>query len=135
MQSTSRRKHSKAEIAAKIAQADDLAAQGMLQREIAPMLGVTAMTLHRWRKARPEPAGPAEIARFEHELAPHKSATELELENSRLRRLVVDLLLEKAELEERARGSRSRPLQSSPAHRQGISGRASLSRRRCGSHQ
>jgi transposase-like protein len=107
MQSTSRRKRSKAEIAAKVAQADDLAAQGMVQREIARVLGVTAMTLHRWRKTRPEPAAPEEIARFEQELAPHKGAAELELENSRLRRLVVDLLLEKVELEERTRGPSS----------------------------
>jgi putative transposase len=100
-----RRRHSKAEIAAKIVQADDLAAQGMLQREIADLLGVSAMTLHRWRKVRPEPAGPEEIARFEQEFATGQSVADLKLENSRLRRLVVDLLLEKVGLEERNRGN------------------------------
>src|SRR5262245_50893454 len=43
-------KHSKAEIAAKLAQADDLASKGKWQSEIARMLSVSAMTLHRWRK-------------------------------------------------------------------------------------
>jgi DNA invertase Pin-like site-specific DNA recombinase len=42
--------HPKAEIAAKLAQADDLATQGKLQSEIARALGVSVMTLHRWRK-------------------------------------------------------------------------------------
>jgi transposase-like protein len=45
-----KRKHPKAEIAVKLAQADDLAAQGKLQSEIARALGVSVMTLHRWRK-------------------------------------------------------------------------------------
>jgi hypothetical protein len=42
-----KRKHSKAEIAAKLAQADNLAVQGKLQTEIADALGVSVMTLHR----------------------------------------------------------------------------------------
>ena len=45
-----KRKHPKAEIITKLAQADDLAAQGKLQSEIARALGVSVMTLHRWRK-------------------------------------------------------------------------------------
>jgi transposase len=73
------------EIATKLAQANDLATQGKLQSEIAPTLGVSVMTLHRWRKA----------------LASDLTA-ELELENSRLRRLVTDLLLEKLKVEEAA---------------------------------
>ena len=43
-------KHSKAEIAVKLVQAGDLAMQGKLQSEIARTLGVSLMTLHRWRK-------------------------------------------------------------------------------------
>ena len=48
-----KKKHSRAEIAAKLAQANDLATQGKLQSEIARTLGVSIMTLHRWRKAPP----------------------------------------------------------------------------------
>jgi putative transposase len=95
-----RKRHSKIEIAAKIVQADDLAAQGVLTQEIARLLGVSLMTLHRWRKARPGPASPEEVARFEAELGPDRSVAELKLENARLRQLLVDLLLEKVMLEE-----------------------------------
>ena len=92
-------KHSKAEIAAKLAQAGDLATQGKLQSEIARALGVSVMTLHRWRKMSRAPAGLNEAGQFDQ--APHASRiAELQLENSRLRRLVTDLLLEKMKLEE-----------------------------------
>jgi hypothetical protein len=96
-------KHSKAEIAAKLAQADDLATQGKLQSAIARTLGVSVMTLHRWRKMslaqRAALAGPNEPGQLDH--APHASrVAELQLENSRLRRLVTDLLLEKMKIEE-----------------------------------
>jgi transposase-like protein len=107
MSVTGTRRHSKAEIAAKVAQAGDLAAQGMLQREIVHTLGISTMTLHRWRKAIPAPAGAGGTAQ------PRKPgidrvAAELEIENSRLRRLVVDLLLEKIKLEEaKAHGLRA----------------------------
>jgi transposase-like protein len=75
---TVKKKHSKAEIAAKLVQADDLATQGMLQREIARTLGVSPMTLHRWRKIRPD-ATPEEVARFgsgSFSIAPGKEAHE-----------------------------------------------------------
>jgi methylphosphotriester-DNA--protein-cysteine methyltransferase len=45
------KKHSRAEIARKLAQASHLARQGKLQNEIARKLNVSVMTLHRWRKA------------------------------------------------------------------------------------
>jgi transposase len=83
------------EIATKLAQANDLATQGKLQSEIAHTLGVSLMTLHRWRKAPPRPQ-PALVA-----------TAELQLENSRLRRLVTDLLLEKVKLEEAAQRQNS----------------------------
>jgi putative transposase len=82
-----KRKHSKAEIAAKLAQANDLATQGKLQSQIARTLGVSVMTLHRWRK-------------MPSDQTTHTRIAELQLENSRLRRLVADLLLEKMKLEE-----------------------------------
>ena len=50
-----KKRHSRVEIASKLAQANDLATQGKLQSEIARTLGVSVMTLHRWRKAPPGP--------------------------------------------------------------------------------
>jgi hypothetical protein len=99
-----KKRHSRVEIASKLAQANDLATQGKLQSEIARALGVSVMTLHRWRKASPRPQ-PAFVATHE---AGQSNRTRgggdriaaLQLENSRLRRLVTDLLLEKIRLEE-----------------------------------
>jgi putative transposase len=106
-----RKRHSRVEIASKLAQAIDLATQGKLQSEIARTLGVSVMTLHRWRKAPPEPR-PALVAT--HEAGnPYRMRrggdriAELQLENSRLRRLVTDLLLEKIKLEEAAQSQSS----------------------------
>jgi hypothetical protein len=99
-----KKRHTGAEITAKLAQAADLASQGELQSEIARTLGISVMTLHRWRKSSPASAAMAtnEATRFEHELGQGNTRIqELQLENSRLRRLVTDLLLEKMKLEER----------------------------------
>jgi len=101
-----KKRHSRAEIATKLAQANKLATQGKLQSEIARAVGVSVMTLHRWRKAPPRPQ-PALVATPEAiELNRMRGAgdriAELQLENSRLRRLVTDLLLEKLKLEEAA---------------------------------
>jgi transposase-like protein len=90
------------EIATKLAQANDLATQGKLQSEIARTLGVSVMTLHRWRKAPPGPQ-PYRMRRGGDRIA------ELQLENSRLRRLVTDLLLEKIKLEEATQSQSSIP--------------------------
>src|SRR5215471_3343605 len=106
-----KRKHSRFEIATKLARANELATRGKLQSEIARTLGVSVMTLHRWRKAPPGPR-PAFVAT--HEAGqPFRARrggdriAELQLENSRLRRLVTDLLLEKIKLEEAAQTQRS----------------------------
>ena len=98
-----KKRHSRVEIASKLAQANDLATHGKLQSEIARTLGVSVMTLHRWRKAPPG----SQLASREPDRArgvDHRIA-ELQLENARLRRLVTDLLLEKAKLEEAAQSS------------------------------
>src|SRR5215831_7643404 len=97
-----KKRHSRVEIATKLAQANGLATQGKLQSEIARTLGVSVMTLHRWRKAPPGPQ-PAYVA-DQHGWARGGGdrIAELQLENSRLRRLVTDLLLEKIKLEETA---------------------------------
>ena len=99
-----KKRHSRVEIASKLAQANDLATQGKLQSEIARTLGVSVMTLHRWRKAPPEPQS-AFVATHDTGLSDRTPAggnrnAELQLENARLRRLVTDLLLEKIKLEE-----------------------------------
>ena len=106
-----RKRHTRLEIATKLAQANELATQGKLQSEIARTLGVSVMTLHRWHKAPPRPQ-PVSVVTPEAK-EPHRTRgaddriAELQLENSRLRRLVTNLLLEKIKLEEAAQSQRS----------------------------
>src|SRR5204862_7580332 len=83
-----RKRHSRVEIATKLAQANDLATQGKLQSEIARTLGVSVMTLHRWRKAPPEPQPAHETGEPGQTRGAGDRIAELRLENSRLRRLV-----------------------------------------------
>ena len=97
-----KRKRPKAEITTKLAQADDLAAQGKLQSEIARALGVSVMTLHRWRKLPSGSNGSSPI-----DQTPQTRIAELQLENSRLRRLVTDLLIERMRIEEASQDERS----------------------------
>ena len=99
------RRHSPAEISAKLEQAEALAANGRVQSEIAKTLGVSVMTLHRWRKL-DHPAAPVPTTGFE---AAHGAGrgradilAELQMENRQLRKIVTDLLLEKIKLEEAA---------------------------------
>jgi putative transposase len=99
-----KKKHSAEEIATKLAQANALATQGKLQSEIARALGVSIMTLHRWRKTPPQPR---RVPLASHEKSQPKRIraaadriAELQFENSQLRRLVTDLLLEKTRFEE-----------------------------------
>jgi hypothetical protein len=86
------KKHSRAEIARKLAQASHLARQGKLQKEIARTLGVSVMTLHRWSKA-PLGARPAHNAGQPDPTRSGDQIAQLQFENSLLRRLVTDLLL------------------------------------------
>jgi putative transposase len=102
-----KQRHTEAEIAAKLEQANDMSAQGELQGDIAKALGVSLMTYHRWRKAReasrraaPHPVGEAHSTELQARREQVRRIGELQLENSRLRRLVTDLLLEKVALEE-----------------------------------
>jgi putative transposase len=100
-----KRKHSAEEIATKLAQANELATQGKLQSEIARSLGVSIMTLHRWRKMPPKTRN-ALLATNEasqpEQIRAGDRIAELQLENARLRHLVTDLLLEKMKLEDSA---------------------------------
>jgi putative transposase len=99
-----RQRHTEAQIATKLAMADEMAAQGRLHGDIAKSLGVSLMTYHRWRKARGVPVRLAPRTATGREQA--SQIRELQHENSRLRRLVADLLLEKVKLEEDLRGNR-----------------------------
>ena len=112
-----KKRHSRVEIATKLAQANDLATQGKLQSEIARTLGVSVMTLHRWRKAAAAPRPAHEAGQPDRTRGGRNRIAELQLENSRLRRLVTDLLLEKIKLEEAApRFSASRDETSIPTN-------------------
>src|SRR5262245_43528674 len=101
------RHHTHDEITAKLAQAHTLTAEGKLQPEIAQVLGISVMSLHRSRKAEATAGAPAgtapspPIIPSDHD---DNRLAELQLENSRLRKLVTDLLLEKMKLEEAANG-------------------------------
>src|SRR5882672_4058602 len=102
------KRHSPAEISAKLEQAGELARAGKLQSEIANALGVSVMTFHRWRKLTPARTAPSASPGLGNGARrPHRGPgrlAELQLENSRLRRLVTDLLLEKVSLEEAVGG-------------------------------
>jgi putative transposase len=113
-----KKRHSRVEIATKLAQATDLATQRKSQSEIAHTLGVSVMTLHRWRKV---PPGSQTAFVTTHEAGRGDRIAELQLENLRLRRLVTDLLLEKIRLEEAAQTSNAPvfvPVAPAPAHLQ-----------------
>jgi transposase-like protein len=85
-----------------LAQADELATQGKLQSEIARTLGVSVMTLRRWHRAPPGPQRALVVTPEAREPDRTRAAddriAELQLENSRLRRLVTDLILEKVKV-------------------------------------
>jgi putative transposase len=110
--SKKKKRHTSAEIAVKLDEAAALGAAGRTQREIAQALGVSVMTFHRWRKAQPQKSLPRGSNQPEpRRIVPIANLTEsqrrgrvaeLQLENSRLRRLVTDLLLEKMRIEDEA---------------------------------
>lgn len=106
-----KKRHAVAEIAAKLLDADALAAKGLAQAEIAKALGVSVMTLHRWRKMRERhaPGLRGEPAPLLDNISAGQPASEaealsriaeLQIENNRLRKLVTDLLLDKMRLED-----------------------------------
>jgi putative transposase len=99
-----KKRHSDAEIAAKLTRAVVLAHEGRTQGEIARALEVSVMTFHRWRKAHPRlvAAPPPWTPSADSGRSQAERIAELQLENFRLRRLVTDLLLEKVKLEENA---------------------------------
>lgn len=107
-----KKRHTQAEIATKLGEAAMFAAEGRTQRDIAQALGVSVMTFHRWRKAQPQMLKSRATAEPESrriipianlsESQRRGRIAELQLENTRLRRLVTDLLLEKMRIEDDA---------------------------------
>jgi putative transposase len=96
-------RHSPQEIASKLHQAEKLLRAGKRRAEVARMLGISVMTYHRWRAAARAAVNAPSIAPEISDLAPGRVQDDLQFENSRLRRLIVDLLLEKMRLEEQLR--------------------------------
>jgi putative transposase len=83
------KKHSTRAIAAKLDRARDLAANGAYQADICKDLGISVMTLHRWRK---------QFLPHGYSRPAEKPDAALIAENERLRQAAVDILLETLEL-------------------------------------
>jgi transposase-like protein len=93
-----RKRHSAEEIVAKPRQADVLLAQGQTGADVARVLGVTETTYYRWR---------SEFGGLKGDQV--KRLKELEQENTRLRKAVAELTLDKLILREAAKGNWYRP--------------------------
>jgi putative transposase len=89
-----RKRHTAEEIVAKLRQVDVLMAQGKAVADAVRAIGVTEVTYYRWRNEYGGLKG-AQVKRLK----------ELETENSRLRRAVSDLTLDKLILAEAAKGN------------------------------
>src|SRR3954463_4992361 len=92
--SMARKRHTAEEIVAKLRQVDVLSAQGRPIADAIRAIGVTEVTYYRWRNEYGGLKGD-QIKRLK----------ELEAENTRLRRAVSDLTLDKQILAEGARGN------------------------------
>jgi putative transposase len=102
-----RKRHSPEEIAGKLRLGLEMTDKGRRQDEIARALGISIMTYHRWRKARPDVVNGDARPTLRRDPPPNPAFTqdivrldELRTENDRLRRLVANLMLEKVMLEE-----------------------------------
>jgi putative transposase len=92
--SMARKRHTAEEIVAKLRQVDVLMAQGKPVAEAVRTIGVTEVTYYRWRH---------EYGGLKGDQV--KRLKELETENTRLRRAISDLTLDKLILTEAARGN------------------------------
>jgi transposase-like protein len=88
-----RKRHTAEEIVAKLRQVDVLMAQGKPVADAVRAIGVTEVTYYRWRN---------EYGGLKGDQV--KRLKELESENTRLRRAISDLTLDKLILQEAARG-------------------------------
>lgn len=89
-----RKRHSAEEIVGKLRQVDVLLAQGKPVADAVRAIGVTEVTYCRWRNE----YGGLKVDQV-------KRLKELEAENTRLRRAISDLTLDKLILQEAARGN------------------------------
>ena len=89
-----RKRHTAEEIVVKLRQVDVLMAQGKAVADAIRTIGVTEVTYYRWRN---------EYGGLKGDQV--KRLKELEIENSRLRRAVSDLTLDKLVLAEAAKGN------------------------------
>src|SRR5580700_849826 len=89
-----RKRHTAEEIVAKLRQVEVLTSQGQPVAEAVRSIGVTEVTYYRWR---------SEYGGLKGDQV--KRLKELEAENTRLRRAVSDLTLDKMILAEAARGN------------------------------
>ena len=89
-----RKRHKPEEIVAKLRQVDVLVSQGQNIADAVRQIGVSEVTYYRWRQ---------EFGGLKTEQV--KRLKELETENSRLRKAVSDLTLDKLILQEAARGN------------------------------
>jgi putative transposase len=89
-----RKRHKAEEIVAKLRQVDVLASRGQTVADAIRQIGVTEVTYYRWRQ---------EYGGLKSDQV--KRLKDLETENTRLRRAVSDLTLDKLILQEAARGN------------------------------
>ena len=89
-----RKRHKPEEIVATLRQVDVLTSQGQAVADAIRSIGVTEVTYYRWRQ---------EFGGLKSDQV--KRLKELETENTRLRRAVSDLTLDKLILQEAARGN------------------------------
>ncbi len=90
----SRKRHSTEQIISKLCKAEIELGKGRSVGEVCKQLGITDQTYYRWRK---------EYGDLRTDQA--RRLRELERENGRLKRVVVDLTLDKAILKEAASGN------------------------------
>ena len=88
-----RKRHRPEEIVAKLREVDEALSQGKTLEDVAKSLGVSLLTLHRWR---------TEYGSTDRDAV--KRLKELERENGRLKRLVADQALDIQILKEVAKG-------------------------------
>ena len=88
-----RKRHRPEEIVAKLREVDEALSQGKTLEDVAKSLGVSLMTLHRWR---------TKYGSTDRDAV--KRLKELERENGRLKRLVADQALDIQILKEVAKG-------------------------------
>ena len=88
------KRHTAEEVITKLRQADADLAQGLTVGQVCQKLGISEQTLHRWRN---------QYGGLKQDEA--KRLKELERENSKLKRLVAELSLEKQVLKDIAEGN------------------------------